>query len=183
MTVRIVAAETASDYAVLGELMREYVGWCRERYAEDAWFVDQALSHQSLDSELADLAAKYGPPAGRAFLAYDDGEALGCGAYRRHRDGCSEMKRLFVPARHQGRGIGRRLCAAIVAAARDDGYSLMRLDTANRLTEAIALYRSFGFSDCAPYNSYPQRLMSYILFMELPLAPDGAGKNDKTGTA
>ncbi|MCG5479233.1 GNAT family N-acetyltransferase [Sinorhizobium alkalisoli] len=131
--------------------------------------VDAAFSHQALDEELQTLSFSYGPPNGRTFLAAHGDEMLGCIAYRRLSDTICEMKRLFVRGSGQGRGTARRLCMAAIDAARSDGYTLMRLDTASRLTEAIALYRSIGFRDCPAYNMYPDALMPHIVFMEMPL--------------
>ncbi|CAN7462826.1 hypothetical protein LJR234_003257 [Mesorhizobium amorphae] len=54
-------------------------------------------------------------------------------------------------------------------AARSNGYALMRLDTANLLIETIALCRSVGFRDCPAYNEYPDELLPYIVFMDVPL--------------
>jgi putative acetyltransferase len=88
------------------------------------------------------------------------------------------MKRLFVPDQFRGKGYGRKLCEALIQSAREDRFKLMRLDTGDRLTEAISLYQSFGFRPCAPYNEYPDNLMPYIVFMERPLAdahPQNAG--------
>jgi GNAT superfamily N-acetyltransferase len=170
MAETIFTATTASDYNAFGELVRELVGWYRTRYAHDKWFVEAACSHQSLDAELEALPKSYGRPNGKALLAMSHGQICGCVAYRRLTDDICEMKRLFVPERFQGNGTGRRLCEAIIAAAKDDGFALMRLDTGNLLTEAIGLYRSVGFHPCAAYNDYPSALMSYLVFMEMPLS-------------
>ena len=40
------------------------------------------------------------------------------------------MKRLFVPDRFRGFGIGRKLSDALIASARAERFKLMRLDTA-----------------------------------------------------
>jgi ribosomal protein S18 acetylase RimI-like enzyme len=168
----IFVVTSAQDYAAFAELVREYADWCRSRYREDSWFVDQALSHQSLDRELETLPAAYGAPKGKAFLARRGEEIVGCCAYRRLSDSICEMKRLFVPDRSRGHGTGRRLCETVITDARAQGFELMQLDTANLLTEAIALYESIGFRRCPPYNDYPEKLMAYMVFMELPL---GAG--------
>ena len=170
MRLEIHPAASPRDYADFGQLIGAYVDWCRRRYQHDAWFVDQALSHQSLEDELTQLEAVYGPPNGRAFLARADGEVCGCGGYYRLTDESCEMKRLFVSEGFQGKGIGRRLAETILKSAQTDAFTLIRLDTANLLTEAIAMYESFGFRRCAPYKHYPERLMPYLVFMERPLA-------------
>ena len=115
------------------------------------------------------MPISYGPPKGKALLAKSNGEAIGCIAYRRLSDTICEMKRLYVRVGGQSRGLGRRLSVALIDVAREDGFELMRLDTAKLLTEAIALYKSLGFRDCPPYNEYPDALMPYIVFMDLRL--------------
>ncbi|WP_119300375.1 GNAT family N-acetyltransferase [Dongia deserti] len=169
MSVHVHLATNEADYAALGALVREYVEWCRARFAQDVWLINEALSHQSLDRELESLATRYGPPGGKAFLARRDGEIVGCGAYRRRSDEYCEMKRLFVPDRYRGHSIGRKLCDAIIASAREDRFKLMRLDTAAQMSEAVSLYEAIGFKRCAPYNDYPERLMPHMVFMELAL--------------
>ena len=162
-------ADSEADYAAFGALVREYVEWCRTRFAQDSWLIDEALSHQALDHGLETVQARYGPPGGKAFLARRNGEVVGCGAYRRRSEEFCEMKRLFVPDRFRGLGIGRKLCAALIASAREERFKLMRLDTAGPMSEAVALYEAIGFKRCAPYNEYPERLMPHMVFMELAL--------------
>jgi GNAT superfamily N-acetyltransferase len=166
----IVPAATATDFAEVAALVGDYVGWCRARYADEGWLVDAAFGHQSLDTELASGFPAYRPPAGATLIARHDGAAIGCIAYRRRsRDTC-EMKRLFVRQSGKTRGVGRRLCEALIDEAMGNGYAQMCLDTLSRFNEAIALYRSLGFRECAPYQSYPSRLMPHLVFMQRPLA-------------
>ncbi len=167
---RIHAASTDQDYAAFGALVAEYVEWCRHRYQEHAGVVDRIFGYQALDDELAHLATKYGPPNGVTLLAMRAAEVQGAGAYHRLGDGACELKRLFVPDRCRGRGTGRRLCNALMESARTEGFTRMRLDTGSLFTEAISMYRSLGFVECAPYQTYPPELMSDIVFMERSLA-------------
>ncbi len=169
MTEQIVPASSKQDYLAYADLIGEYVEWCKRRYEDDAWFIREVFGHQSLSAEIPELPVKYGPPNGKTLILRRDGEIAGAGAIRRMDPDICEMKRVFVPDRFKGLGIGKRLCLALIDAARSDGYSLIRLDTANRLVEAIGLYRSLGFKDCAPYLSYPEKLLPYMLFMELSL--------------
>lgn len=158
------------DVAAFATLVTQYVDWCRVRYANDhAWFVERVFGYQSLEAERAGLSTAYTPPNGRVLLVRRDGEVCGGGAYRHREDGLCEMKRVFVPDRFKGQGIGRTLCHALMNAARADGYTRMCLDTANLLTEAIALYHSLGFRECPPYIQYPPDLMPFIVFMERSL--------------
>jgi GNAT superfamily N-acetyltransferase len=165
--VRLAAGQR--DYEAISRLINEYVTWLRARYQQDDWFITEALDKQSLANEMEHLATCYGAPNGRAFVAVQGDEVRGCGAYRRLEDGCCEMKRLFVLNRFRRLGIGRRLCAALIESARGEGFRLMRLDTGRRMNEAISLYESLGFAECEPYCDYPDNLMPYIVFMELPL--------------
>ena len=163
-------ASSEQDYKAFSQLIGEYVFWLRSRYEQDNWFITEVFDKQSLSSELENLSTMYGSPNGRAFLAVCDNEVRGCGAYRRLADGTCEMKRVFVPVRFQGAGLGRRICSVLIASARADGFRLMRLDTGNLMKEAITMYRSFGFEECSPYYEYPGQLLPYFVFMELPLA-------------
>lgn len=165
------AAVTAADYDAFGQVCRQYVNWCRARYADMGWFVEEAFGHQSLDAELEVLADKYGPPSGLTLIAVHNGEVVASGAWRRTSETVCELKRLYVTDAARGLGLGRRLSEALMASAREAGFETMQLDTARRLVEAIAMYRSMGFAEIAPYHAYPERLMPELVFMERSLRP------------
>jgi len=169
MTITIRPAGTADDYGAFGELCRAYVDWCRERYAAVPWFVEAVFGHQSFDDEQRELPIKYGPPKGRVLLAELDGAVVACGAYHRLEAGVCEIKRLFVSEAARGHGLGRKLAEALMDAARAEGYTIARLDTAALLHEAIALYHGLGFKDRSPYLDYPERFAPHIIFMEREL--------------
>ncbi|MGE5549592.1 MAG: GNAT family N-acetyltransferase [Bacteroidota bacterium] len=153
--LKIISAETSGQIVQVRELFQEY-----------AVFLGFDLCFQGFEAELAGLPGEYAPPGGRLLLALDDDRAAGCVALRMIAADICEMKRLFVRAEFRGRGFGRALTAAIVQEARSGGYSRMRLDTVPALVEAIALYRSLGFREIAPY--YPNPIPG-ALFMELDL--------------
>lgn len=169
MTLSLHEATTADHYDAFAGLCREYVDWCRARYAHDDWFVSEVFGYQSLDLELQNLAGKYSPPNGRTLLVKRGGQVIGGGAYRRHSDTACEMKRLFISTRFSGHGAGRLLANALMETARGEGYRYMQLDTGNLLKEAIGLYTSLGFETCPPYLTYPDRLMPYLVFMQKAL--------------
>ena len=99
--------------------------------------------------------AELAPPAGRLLVAFDEGEAVACGAVRVIAPGVAEVKRMYVAPRARGRGVGRMLLAALERAAADLGCGTLRLDTMAAMTEAAALYRGAGYEPIADYNGNP----------------------------
>jgi GNAT superfamily N-acetyltransferase len=107
---------------------------------------------QGFDRELAALPGAYGPPRGALLLAPGEG----CVGVRALDAETAEMKRLYVHPRARGTGLGRALAAAAVAHARETGFSRLVLDTLpEKMAEAVALYRSMGFGETAPYLPEP----------------------------
>jgi GNAT superfamily N-acetyltransferase len=150
-------------------LMRAFVAWHRQRHLQDLLLIDAYFDADAFEQELSTLPGKYAPPDGELLLAYADGEPAGCVALRRLDAHSCEMKRMFLYPRFHGRGIGRALGVAVIAAARAAGYSLMRLDTSVRQIEAQTLYQSLGFRRTEPYYELPAALSDWLVFMELSL--------------
>jgi putative acetyltransferase len=109
------------------------------------------LSFQDFERELAELPDFYE----RILIADEEGEAAGCVALRALGDGLCEMKRLYVRPAFRGRGLGRTLAEAVIAAARELGYARMRLDTTPSMGAAQALYEELGFREIEPYRFNP----------------------------
>nr|WP_299497444.1 GNAT family N-acetyltransferase [uncultured Rhizobium sp.] len=98
------------------------------------------------------------------FVARRDSEIAGCCALVRKRDGTGEIKRLFVSPQARGLSLGKCLMQAVEQSARYANLSAIRLETGIHQPEAIALYRSLGYVDIAPFDDYQQDPLS--LFME-----------------
>lgn len=128
-----------------------------------------ALSFQSFEDELGRLPGAYVPPDGAFATAVISGRLVGVAALRPldRPAGIAEMKRLYVSPSARGRGLGRRLAAAILVEAARLGYARVRLDTLPRMGEAQALYRTLGFVEIARYNDNP---IAGSRFLELALA-------------
>jgi DNA-binding MarR family transcriptional regulator/GNAT superfamily N-acetyltransferase len=92
------------------------------------------------------------PPAGLMLLATLQGTVIGCGSLRFRGGRVAEIKRMWVAEAARGLGVGRRLLSELEAHAARHGARSVRLDTNAALTEAIALYRSAGYAEVAPFN-------------------------------
>jgi GNAT superfamily N-acetyltransferase len=167
--IQIQKAETQFELDDVRALMREFVQWHRDRHVEDHDLIERYFDPHDFDAELANLPGKYEPPRGSLIVAYDDNTPVGCVAMRDLGDGACEMKRMYVPERARGRGIGRRLAERIVADARAAGYRYMRLDTSKRQSEAMRLYERSGFVRIPAYYPVEDPIKDWLVFFELAL--------------
>lgn len=124
------------------------------------------LDIQNYDEEIDHLEKKYGPPAGRLYIAYADSQAAGCIGMRRINDENCEMKRLYVKPEFRENGLGRTLIDRIISDAKEEGYRHILLDTLPFLESALRLYKTYGFYETGSYNDSP---METSIFMRLDI--------------
>ncbi|MGK5548316.1 GNAT family N-acetyltransferase [Streptomyces sp. URMC 127] len=108
------------------------------------------------DGDLTPLEpAQFAPPCGLYLIAYEPGGApVAAGGWRAreaaggegHADGDAEVKRMYVIPEARGRGIARRILAALEEDARAAGRTRMVLETGAKQPEAMALYVSCGYA-------------------------------------
>ena len=103
----------------------------------------------------------------RFLVARQDGAAMGCVALRVDPEGWGEVKRLYVPPRSRGLGLGRRLLAELEAQAQRERLTLLRLETGIHQPEALGLFRAAGFREIVAFGDYAPDPLS--VFMEKPL--------------
>ena len=120
-----------------------------EYYAELGDRFDDGFDHAV---SLAATPEQLRLPVGLFVVASLHGEPIGCGALKFHGRKPAELKRMWVARSARGLGLGRRLLTELEALAREHGVRTLRLETNRNLTEAIALYRSSGWSEVAPFN-------------------------------
>ncbi len=86
-------------------------------------------------------------PGGAILMVLDGMEPIGTGALIPNGEREFELAKMAVTPRARGRGIGRRLCAALVERARAMGAHRVELVSHRSLAPAIALYYSVGFRE------------------------------------
>ena len=123
----------------------------------------------AVEPELDRYAAmEFLPPQGAFLIIEADGVTLAGGALRKLADGIGEIKRMWTTPAERGRGYGRRVLAALEDAAKHRGYHALRLETGSPQPAAIALYRSAGYREIAPYG--PHRGDPRLVCLEKALA-------------
>jgi GNAT superfamily N-acetyltransferase len=128
------------------------------RLCLDAYFRELAARFESGFDAGADGSAHVEdmtPPSGLFVIARLDGDAVGCGGFKRVDKATGEIKRVWTAPSARGMGIARRMLRSLEAAGREKGLKTLRLDTNRALTEAHALYRSEGYREVARFNDNP----------------------------
>ena len=128
------------------------------RLCLDAYFRELAARFETGFDVAADDSARVKdmtPPSGLFVIARLDGDAVGCGGFKRIDKTTGEIKRVWTAPPARGLGVARRVLRTLEAAAREKGLKSLRLDTNRALTEAHALYRSEGYREIARFSDNP----------------------------
>lgn len=131
---------------------------------------DSPDARRLITAALADLGQRYGgggdetpvradefvPPAGSFLVAYLAGQPAGCGGWRSFGDAgeVAELKRMYTAPEARGRGVARRVLAAVERSAREQGRKRIVLECGVRQPEAIALYESSGYQPIENFGYY-----------------------------
>ncbi|MEV3934783.1 GNAT family N-acetyltransferase [Glycomyces sp. NPDC049804] len=83
-----------------------------------------------------------------------DGAAIGCGALRELDAESAEIKRMYVVPGSRGSGVAAALLAALEDAARDRGWTTVKLETGDEQPEAIRFYEREGYHRIPRFGHY-----------------------------
>ncbi|GGC81017.1 N-acetyltransferase [Tersicoccus solisilvae] len=112
-------------------------------------------AHDEMTRYPADL---FDPPQGAFMLLMHDDVAVAGGAFMSHSAGTAEFKRIWTHADHRRQGLSRRVLAELESEAARRGYVRVFLTTGPRQPEAIALYRSTGYTPLFDVHADPERI-------------------------
>ena len=89
-----------------------------------------------------------------AVVAYDGDEAVGCGAVKEYSSDSMEVKRMYVPPQHRGKGIASIILKELESWCKELGYKKCILETGKKQPEAIELYKKNGYIIIPNYGQY-----------------------------
>jgi GNAT superfamily N-acetyltransferase len=118
-------------------------------------------------------SGSFRPPSGTFLVGEVGGQPVACGGVRGCEggpEGVGEIKRMYVDPSVRGRGLGRRLLAALEEEARRLGYGRLWLETGTAQPEAVHLYATSGWTPIPGYGEYKDEADSRCF--EKVLAPE-----------
>ena len=104
------------------------------------------------------------------FWSIWDGDSLaGCGALKQHDAKLGEIKSMRTHGDHLRKGVGTQMLDHIIAEARRRGSQRLSLETgsADVFEPALAMYRRYGFAECAPFGDYKPDPFAIFMTREL----------------
>lgn len=106
------------------------------------------------------------------WTAWDDESLVAMGALKQISRDHGEVKSMHTIAAARRKGVASAVLQHIIAFARSRGISRLSLETGSwdYFRPAVALYRSQGFVECAPFAGYAPD--SNSIFMTLELHPE-----------
>jgi ribosomal protein S18 acetylase RimI-like enzyme len=127
-----------------------------------AHFEVEAEDRRVLDNPEGEILA----PGGAILFALDGETPVGTGALIAAGPHEFELAKMAVTERARGRGIGRALCVALIALARERGAERLELLSQTTLEAAVHLYRSLGFVE-APIGPTPYKRSNIRMVLQL----------------
>lgn len=107
------------------------------------------------------------------FWSVWDGRALlGCGALKEIDPRHGEIKSMRTAGAHRRRGVAKAMLTHIMTEAARRGYERLSLETGSQAAfePARALYASFGFTRCGPFDGYREDPNSVFMTQRLARA-------------
>lgn len=88
------------------------------------------------------------------LIAYHDGVAVGCGAFKPFSENTVEIKRMFVLPEFREQGIARQILKNLEYWAEESSFDFCILETSKNMEDAVKLYQKAGYSTIQNYGQY-----------------------------
>jgi putative acetyltransferase len=119
------------------------------------------------DADLDDLRRNYFHGGG-CFEVVEDaaGQIVGCAGLRPISPARAELCKMYILKPARGLGLGKRMAEDLLEAARKGGFQEVWLKTNSVLTEAITLYKKYGFQPVDLEHRSPRCDAAYLLRLD-----------------
>lgn len=108
-----------------------------------------------IDGDEKDFFAQYNQIyIDNVIICYQNDVAVGCGAFKKSDTRVAEIKRMFVPVEHRGKGIAIKILSELEIWAKVLNHTSCILETSVKLENAIALYKKLGYEFIPNYEPY-----------------------------
>ncbi len=87
-------------------------------------------------------------------LAYENDNAVGCGAFKTFDDSSVEIKRMYTIPKCRGKGIASEIINNLELWASERSYEYCILETGKRQVEAVKFYLKKNYKNIANYGQY-----------------------------
>jgi GNAT superfamily N-acetyltransferase len=144
---------TNSDHADFIELVRLLDAYLTIVDGEDHSFYNQYNSIENL---------KY------VIVAFDNGEAVGCGAIKSSNSTSMEVKRMFVQPAARGKGLAKKILSELEQWAQELGFEKCILETGRRMEDAVTLYKKCGYEVIPNFEPYTKMENSICFEKRVP---------------
>lgn len=139
------------------------------RILNEEWITTYFGMEEEDHFQLNDPESHILKPGGHIFMAFLNGEPVGCCALIPMKAGVFELAKMAVAPGFQGHGIGRKILAHTIDEARRRGAKRLFLGSNRKLGSAVHLYESLGFRHLKPEEIPPSPYTRANVFMELDL--------------
>lgn len=103
------------------------------------------------------------------YAARVHGQLAAIGAIKHIDETHGELKSMRAAPEWRGKGVGEAMLVHLLGVARSRGYTRVSLETGRTeaFTPAVALYRKYGFNECAGFGDYIVDEFSQCLTCEI----------------
>ena len=142
----------------------------------------RAAQRAEIDARYGRADTEPGPAPSTAditvfYVAYRDGEPVGCAGIRQLDGQHGEIKRMFVAPRSRGTGVSTALLGALENFARTAGWERLVLETGDAQPDAVRFYEREGYTRIPNFGYYAEAEDSLcyekVLFATDPAAETG----------
>ncbi len=88
------------------------------------------------------------------IVVYENGEPVGCGAFKMYDPDHAELKRIYVEPFYRNTGLGAELVRRLEARAKIKGYQWCMLETGKPMEAACHMYKKLGYKVMPNYGQY-----------------------------